>query len=334
MNSPVELIVAADQVGTRADVLLTEYLQEQIDSDGMLEGIELVPTRSKVGRWIEEGCLKLNGKELKKASHKVRLGESLELRIPLPQKLELRPDPEVKFGIEYEDEDVIVLNKPPGLVVHPAAGHQEGTLVHGLLHHLGESIRGVGSALRPGIVHRLDADTSGLMVVAKNDFAHQSLLKQFLPPRQVSRSYLALCVAVPASGKAQSSGTISAPIGRHSKDRKKMAVVENGKEAVTHWQLKEAFEQAALLELKLETGRTHQIRVHLQAQRAAIIGDPVYGPGEKAVPSKLRGAIKRFGRQALHAYRLSFLSPRGEERFEFEVEVPEDMAELIRVFRG
>ncbi len=333
MNPPQQFIVAPEHVGQRIDVLLTQFLQQQIDSDGVLLGVELVPTRAKVGRWIEEGCLQLNGKELKKASHKARLGEEFVLHIPQPEKLELEPDPNVQFEVVYEDQDMIVLDKPPGLVVHPAAGHTEGTLVHGLLHHLGESIRSVGSAQRPGIVHRLDRDTSGLMLVAKNDFSHQALLQQFLPPRSVSRGYLALCQAVPYSGKGEEGGTIDAPIGRHSRDRKKMAVVENGKEAVTHWRLREAFLHAALLELRLETGRTHQIRVHLQSQRAAILGDPVYGPGEKTIPAKLRGALKRLGRQALHAYYLSFLSPRTGEKMEFQSELPEDIAEVLRIFR-
>ncbi len=334
MNSlNLQFVAGPDNVGERLDVALTKFLQDHCDDEGLLPEADVVPTRSKVGRWIEDGHVQLRDAPLTKPSHKVRVDEVFELSLPRTEKLSLDADSDVPLSIVYEDSDLLVIDKAPGLVVHPSAGHQSGTLVHGLVHHLGESIRSVGDALRPGIVHRLDQNTSGLMLVAKNDFSHQALTKQFLPPRSVSRNYLALCVAVPKSGRREEAGSISAPIGMHAKDRKRMAVIEGGKEAVTHWSVKERFAQAVLLEIQLETGRTHQIRVHLQHELAAILGDPVYGPGERSVPAKLRGAIKTLGRQALHASELSFLSPRTGEQMVFRSELPEDIAELVRVFR-
>ena len=230
-----------------------------------------------------------------------------------------------RAAVIYEDADIIVINKPKGMVVHPAPGNMTGTLVSALLYHCGGSLSGIGGVQRPGIVHRIDKDTSGLLVVAKNDVAHRSLSEQ-IALHTAYRRYMALCVGSPK----EETGTVDAPIGRHPVDRKRMAIVTGGREAVTHFTVKERFHGISLIECKLETGRTHQIRVHMSSIGHPVLGDTVYG-GDKCRASKLHS--KYISGQALHAYRLELDHPRTGERMSFEAPLPENMAHLIEIFR-
>lgn len=336
-----EFEVSATDEGERLDLVLTQYLQALAQAgDGSLPEVDLAPTRSKTSRWISDGYVRVGGELLTKPSYKVAVGDYVVVSVPPARSLVLEADPSIAIDVLYEDEDVLVLNKQAGVSVHPGAGQDSGTLVNGLLAYLGEDMRTVGDALRPGIVHRLDKDTSGAMIVAKHDRAHLALAKQFLPPRAVSRTYLALVPRVPkvkgqvGQSRASSKGVISAPIARHPHDRKKMAVVEGGKEATTHYEVVEELHGAYLLELTLETGRTHQIRVHLQHANAPIIGDLIYGPGESSYSAALRPAVLRLGRQALHASCVEFLHPVSGEGVKVQAPLPEDVTELIEVFRN
>lgn len=266
---------------------------------------EFTWTRSALQNWMEEGRVTADGKVLSK-SDKLRGGETLEVEIPDPEPLSLEPE-DIPLDIVYEDEDLLVVNKPKGMVVHPAPGHATGTLVHALLYHCGDSLSGVNGVLRPGIVHRIDRDTSGLLLVAKNDTAHQSLSAQ-IAAHTFTREYRAV-----AMGQfAQLEGTISAPIGRHPTDRKKMCVTEkNSKPAVTHYQVLTQYQKAAYLRLTLETGRTHQIRVHLAHIGHPVLGDSVYG---KAYPG--------IDGQCLHAAKVGFVHPTTGAYMEFESPLP------------
>ncbi|MDA8139926.1 MAG: RluA family pseudouridine synthase, partial [Desulfobacteraceae bacterium] len=236
--------------------------------------------------------------------------------------------------ILYEDRDLIVVNKPPGLVVHPAAGHACGTLVNGLLHHCPDLV-GIGGERRPGIVHRLDKDTSGVMVVAKNNQAHQGLSQSF-KDRRIQKIYLAIVMGCPD----QAGGTIDLPVGRHPMDRKKMSVNSpRGRIAVTNWQVREQFPGAALLALELKTGRTHQIRVHCQSMGHPIVGDPIYGSKRglqhlDRAHSEVYAVLKQAQRQMLHAARLGFVHPVSGQFMTFEAALPQDMALLIEALRG
>lgn len=306
-----------------------------------------VYSRSQVSRWIAEGYVSVNSQIVTKPSFHPSVGEVISGSIPKPKAITIQPDQTMTLDIVYEDYDILVINKPAGLVVHPGAGQQERTLVHGLVFHLGDQLQKIGDRLRPGIVHRLDKGTSGLMVVAKNEVSYQGLLKQFVPPRRICRTYLAFVGALPTrkglderqlhghSYKTQeTAGVIDLPIGRHRVLRTKMAVVEQGgRNAQTRWKLLEIFSKAFLLELSLETGRTHQIRVHLQAVGASIIGDALYGYSLKNFPPELSVKIKHFGRQALHAAKLSFIHPVNQKEMHFEAKLPADMVELIEMFR-
>jgi 23S rRNA pseudouridine1911/1915/1917 synthase len=265
---------------------------------------------------------------------------SVEVSLPPPLPLIIAPDETVRFGVLLEDEHILVIDKPAGLVVHPGAGQAAGTLVNGLLYYLGSELRQVGDALRPGIVHRLDKDTSGVMVVAKTDAAYQGLVRQFLPPRSISRRYLALVSALPKTslvyGKNEGEelcGSIESAIGRDRKDRKKMTVLSSGgKQASTEWRIREALAHGFLLEVLIHTGRTHQIRVHLEQAAAPIVGDPIYGRGKKALPLHLAEEVQKFGRQALHAEKLSFLHPVCGGELSVESPLPEDMSRLVSLF--
>ena len=265
-------------------------------------------TRSAAARLLEEGRVTCAGKPLAK-NYKLRGGETVEVSLPDPEPVDVAPQ-DIPLDVVYEDSDVIVVNKPKGLVVHPAPGHPDGTLVNALLHHCGDSLSGIGGELRPGIVHRIDRDTSGLIIAAKNDFAHQKLAAQ-LQDHTLARIYH--CIVT--GNLREDSGTVNAPIGRHPVDRKKMAVVAHGRPAVTHWTVLERFPGFTYVECRLETGRTHQIRVHMAHIGHPILGDTVYG-NKKPVPG-LQG-------QCLHAVGLRFLHPRTGEMVELSCGLPEE----------
>lgn len=269
-------------------------------------------------------------------AYHVNAGDTITIDVPPAAPAEPEGE-DIALDIVFEDEDIIVINKPKGLVVHPAAGHETGTLVNALIAHCGASLSGIGGVRRPGIVHRLDKDTTGLMVVAKNDAAHQSLTAQFADhgrTNEMRRGYMAFAWGVPNRPR----GTIEAPIDRHPHAREKMAVREGGREAVTHWTVLEEFPDrmgrpvATLLECQLETGRTHQIRVHLAHIQHPLMGDGVYGPHFKTKASSLgplsKAALEALDRQALHAYLLALEHPRTGEILEWTADLPTDLAVL------
>ena len=271
-------------------------------------------TRSAAARLCEEGRVCSAGRPLAK-NHRLTGAETVSVALPDPAPIEAAPE-DIPLDVVYEDGDVIVVNKPKGLVVHPAPGHPDGTLVNALLHHCGDSLSGIGGALRPGIVHRIDRDTSGLLIAAKNDFAHQRLSAQ-LQDHTLSRIYR--CIV--AGNLREDAGTVDAPIGRCPADRKKMAVVPSGRPAVTHWAVLERLPGYTYVECRLETGRTHQIRVHMASIGHPILGDTVYG-NKKPVPG-LQG-------QCLHAVGLRFLHPRTGEAVELWCELPEEFQAQLR----
>jgi len=286
-----EFFVTAEESGVRIDALLTQY------------GL----TRSAAQRLIAKEQVTREGKAIKK-SEIVELGDTYRVVMEEPAPVELLPE-DIPLEVMYEDEDVIVLNKPKGMVVHPAPGHPNGTLVNALMHHCGSSLSGIGGQLRPGIVHRLDMDTSGLIIAAKNDFAHQSLSAQ-LADRSLSRVY----EAVVRGSFREDSGTVDAPIGRHPADRKRMAVTErNSRHAVTHWEVIARYEGWSHIRCILQTGRTHQIRVHMAHLGHPLLGDTLYG-GK---------ADKGQSTQCLHARRLKFVHPRTGESIALESPLPE-----------
>jgi len=275
-------------------------------------------TRSAAQRLIESGLVTVDGRTVLKSS-KLSGGETVEVMRPEPEPAVACPQ-NIPLDVVFEDEDVIVVNKPAGLVVHPAPGHPDGTLVNALLYHCGGSLSGVGGALRPGIVHRIDRDTSGLMIAAKNDAAHQLLAAQ-LQDHTLSRTYEAIVVG----GMREDSGTVNAPIGRHPTDRKKMAVIERGgRPAVTHWTVLERFPGYTHIGCRLETGRTHQIRVHMAYIGHPVYGDPVYGAGKPGLTG-----------QCLHAAGLRFIHPRNGEAIELSCPLDgEFLAVLQKLRRG
>ena len=273
------LTVAPEEETLRLDVLLSRRV----------EGL----TRSAAQRLLEEGKVSLQGRPLKK-NHRLRAGEELELCLPDPVPTDARPQ-DIPLDIVYEDADVAVVNKPRGMVVHPAPGNPDGTLVNALLAHCGQSLSGVGGAIRPGIVHRIDKDTSGLLIIAKNDRAHLALSAQ-LKDHTLSRVYEAVAIG----SLKEDRGTVDAPIGRSLRDRKRMAVVPDGRRAVTHYQVLARYPGYTHLRCQLETGRTHQIRVHMAYLGHPLAGDPVYGP---------QNDPERLGGQCLHARELTFVHP-------------------------
>ncbi|NLY29661.1 MAG: RluA family pseudouridine synthase [Firmicutes bacterium] len=298
----LRLVVEENEASSRLDRYLTEKIEGR--------------SRSYLRKLIDQGLVLVNGRQVK-AGYLLTAGDDVRVEIPPPQPLEVVPE-SIPLDILYEDKDIIVINKPPGMVVHPAAGNYQGTLVNALLAHC-RDLSGIGGMLRPGIVHRLDKDTSGVLVAVKNDYAHKSLAAQ-LKRRTVERWYLAL-----AKGNfREDQGVIDAPIGRHPVKRKQMAVVEKGRPARTWYYVRERFDQHTLVECRLETGRTHQIRVHLAHIHHPLVGDQVYG-----------GRQNHLGmtRQALHAYHLGFRHPRTGESLAFSVPVPYDMAEVIDKLR-
>lgn len=303
--------------------------------DAYLAGASPEITRSMFQKMIEDGCVTVGGSP-EKASYKVRAGDVIAYSIPAVKPAHAQPE-EIPLDIVYEDEDLIVIDKPKGMVVHPAPGSREGTLVNALLAHC-KGLASVGGVERPGIVHRLDKDTSGVMVVAKNDAAYHSLQKQ-IQARTAERRYLAIVWGDPKWNDA----VVDAPIGRHPVDRKKMAVVESSahrsRAAVTELHVQERFGTMALLEARLQTGRTHQVRVHCAYAKHPVVGDPVYSGNRRlesggrefiGVVNRLIGELRG---QALHAYRLSFDHPRTGERMEFTAPVPGDMDALVEFLR-
>ena len=285
--------LAADRAGERADAFLARTLP----------GL----TRSAAQRLLEQGAVTLNGAPARKNA-RLSPGDALEVALSAPEPVDVLPQ-SIPLDVVYEDGDVIVVNKPVGLVVHPAPGHPDGTLVNALLYHCGSSLSGINGQLRPGIVHRIDRDTSGLIIAAKNDRAHLALASQ-LQDHSLARTYEAVAVG----GLREDNGTVNAPIGRHPADRKKMAVDrKSGREAVTHWSVLARYPGYTHLECRLETGRTHQIRVHLASIGHPLLGDTVYG-AKKPVPG-LAG-------QCLHARRLRFVHPSTGLPVELECPLP------------
>ena len=275
-------------------------------------------SRSAAQKLIEEGCVKRNGKPGRK-NDKLNLGDAIEYEIPEPKEVDIVPT-EMALDIVYEDEDVLVINKPKGLVVHPAAGHQDDTLVNGLLYAMGDDLSGINGELRPGIVHRIDKDTSGLLAVAKNDFAHNMLASQ-LKDHTMARSYEAIVVG----SFREDSGTVDAPIGRHPSDRKKMCVIErNSKPAVTHWEVVERFRGYTHIRCRLETGRTHQIRVHMAHIGHPLLGDTVYGHKKPELGQDS---------QCLHAFSLCFRHPRDGRPVMVFAPLPKYFEEVLEKLR-
>ena len=295
------LTLTADREGERADALLARLVPDL--------------TRSAAQKLLERGAVTLNGGPARK-NDRPAPGDMLEVVLPDPEPIDVRPQ-NIPLDVVYEDGDVIVVNKPVGLVVHPAPGHPDGTLVNALLYHCGTSLSGINGELRPGIVHRIDRDTSGLIIAAKNDRAHLALAAQ-LQDHSLARTYEAVAVG----GFKDDCGTVNAPIGRHPTDRKKMAIErKNGREAITHWTVLARYPGYTHVECRLETGRTHQIRVHLSSIGHPLLGDTVYG-AKKPVPG-LAG-------QCLHARRLQFVHPATGETVELECPLPDWFQEILR----
>ena len=294
-----ELTAATEHAGVRLDAFLS--------ADGAL-------TRSQAARLIAEGRVRVNGKPAAKSA-RLSGGETITVDVPQLRETALPPQ-DIPLDVVYEDDDVIVVNKPTGLVVHPAPGHPDGTLVNALLHHCGDSLSGIGGEKRPGIVHRIDRDTSGLIIAAKNDAAHLALSAQ-LKDHSLSRTYECLVTG----NMKQDSGTVDAPIGRSSADRKKMAVVPTGRRAVTHWEVVARYPGVTHLRCRLETGRTHQIRVHMAYIGHPILGDTVYG-AKKPVPG-LTG-------QCLHATGLRFIHPRTGDPVELHCPLPPEFTAMLQ----
>ena len=286
---------------------------------------DALPTlsRERLKALIRAGALESGGASLRDPATKVKGGEAFTLTVPDPEPAHNEPQ-DIPLVIPFEDEHLLIVDKPAGLVVHPAAGNREGTLVNALLHHCAGRLSGIGGVARPGIVHRIDKDTSGLLVVAKTDVAHEGLAKQFAA-HSIDRRYLAIVNGVPKAAE----GTVDAPLARSTHDRKKIAIVEGkrGKRAVTHWKRLKVLKDSALVECRLETGRTHQARVHMASIGHPLLGDPVYGRG-KSVHRQLLNQLD-FKRQALHAAGLEFTHPVTKVRLSFESALPSDMQELF-----
>jgi len=286
---------------------------------------DAIPTlsRERLKALIRSGAVEVEGKLLRDPALRVRGEEALHVAVPEPTPAHNEAQ-DIPLTIVFEDEHLLVVDKPAGLVVHPAAGNLDGTLVNALLHHCGGSLSGIGGVARPGIVHRIDKDTSGLLVVAKSDVAHEGLAKQFAA-HSIDRRYLAIVNAVPMAKE----GTVDAPLARSAVNRKKIAIVEGkrGKRAVTHWKRLSILRDAALVECRLETGRTHQVRVHMASIGHPLVGDPVYGRSGKTHVKILNRL--QFHRQALHAAELGFTHPVTKRRLSFSSPVPSDMQELF-----
>jgi 23S rRNA pseudouridine1911/1915/1917 synthase len=307
--SEVEIALDASHAGWRLDRALAATVPSL--------------SRERLKVLTKSGALTRDGKAVRDPATKVKGDERFTLAIPAPEPAHNEPQ-EIPLPIVYEDEHLLVVDKPAGLVVHPAAGNRDGTLVNALLHHCGGSLSGIGGVARPGIVHRIDKDTSGLLVIAKHDKAHEGLAKQFAD-HSIDRRYLAIVSGVPRAAE----GSVDAPLARSPQNRKKIAIVSagKGKRAVTHWKRLELLNDAALVECRLETGRTHQVRVHMASIGHPLVGDPVYGRG-KTAHRKLLNQLD-FKRQALHAAHLGFIHPVTKGRLSFDSALPSDMQELF-----
>ena len=293
--------IGVENAGERIDKFLSGELSEL--------------SRSYIQKLLKEGMVTLGGKALK-ANYRLREKDEIEIKIPPAMEPDILPE-NIPLDILYEDSDVLVVNKPKGMVVHPGAGHYSGTLVNALLYHCGDSLSGINGVMRPGIVHRIDRDTTGSLLVCKNDLAHRSIAEQ-LKVHSITRKYRAIVYG----NLKEDEGTIDAPIGRHPVERKKMAInYKNGKEAVTHYRVLERFRNYTYIECQLETGRTHQIRVHLSSLHHPLLGDEVYGPKEN--PVHLEG-------QTLHAMVLGFDHPSTGEYIEFSAPLPEYFEKLLK----
>jgi 23S rRNA pseudouridine1911/1915/1917 synthase len=306
--------VCQEDSGSRLDVYLSRT------------GLGL--SRNQIQRLLEHNHIRVNG-ELKKASYRLLQGEQIAMSLPLPATAEIEPEP-LSLDILFEDEALIAVNKPPGLVVHPGAGNRQGTLVHGLLHHC-DRLAGLGGPFRPGIVHRLDKDTSGVLIAAKSDHAFRHLTNQF-QEHQIHKEYSAL-----VHGRlGQLSGDIAAPIYRHPKNRKKMAIVRSGREAATSWWLELRFAEVSLVKVVIKTGRTHQIRVHFAHIHHPVVGDGTYG-GKRRIRtvqnSLLRARLSKVKRQMLHARRLVLKHPCSSEMLDLSAPLPDDFASVLRFLK-
>ena len=299
-----EYIVPEEFSGVRIDKFLSESCPLQ--------------SRSFLQKLLKSELVDVNGRTVK-SSYKVSAGETVSFEVPEAVEAEITAQ-EMPLDILYEDQDVILINKPKGMVVHPAAGHYEGTLVNGLMHHCRDQLSGINGVMRPGIVHRIDMDTTGVIIACKNDLAHNSIAEQ-LKVHSITRKYY----AVVFGNLPDDEGTVEAPIGRHPTDRKKMSVIsKNGKDAVTHYRVLERFRGYTYVECRLETGRTHQIRVHMASIGHPLLGDQVYGPAKQ--PFRLNG-------QTLHAGVLGFVHPRTGEYMEFSAPLPDYFEELLTKLR-
>ena len=283
--------------------------------DAYLANLDETHSRSFYSKLIKEGQLSVNSKVVTKPSFVLSEGDVVEIDIPEPKPLEVEAE-DIPLDILYEDDDVIIVNKPKGMVVHPADGHANGTLVNALLFHCRDSLSGINGILRPGIVHRIDMNTTGSLIVCKNDIAHNKIAEQ-IKVHSINRIYLGIV----HGNLKEDSGTINAPIARSKTDRKKMAIVEGGKEAITHYRVLERLNGYTFCEFKLETGRTHQIRVHMASLHHPLLGDEVYGP--KKCP------IKGLEGQTLHAWKIGFIHPTSGEYMEFEAPIPEYFQKLL-----
>ncbi len=301
----MEYIITQEQVNTRIDRFLSD-----INPD---------ISRSYIQKLLLDGNILVNGNSAK-SNYKLRLGDSICMTIPEPEEIDILPE-DIPLDIVFEDSDILIVNKPKGMVVHPAAGHYTGTLVNAIMYHCKDQLSSINGVLRPGIVHRIDMDTTGLLVVCKNDLAHQSLAEQ-LKEHSITRKYMAIVY----DNILEDEGTVNKPIGRHPIDRKKQAIdVKNGREAITHYRVLERLNgKYTLVECQLETGRTHQIRVHMASIHHPLLGDQVYGPDKN--PFHLHG-------QTLHAGVLGFIHPRTKEYVEFHSDLPEYFQSLLERLR-
>lgn len=305
MTDTLNFSVGEEQAGQRIDKVIAGFAADL--------------SRSFIQNLITMQRVSVNGNAVSK-SYKTACGDYIRVDLPEPVPLDVVPE-DIPLDIRFEDDAVLVVNKPRGMVVHPAPGHYSGTLVNALLYHCGESLSGINGVMRPGIVHRIDMDTSGLLMVAKNDAAHAALAAQ-IQDHSFVREYYAV-----AHGRfKESSGTVNAPIGRHPQQRKKMAVtMQNSKPAVTHYQVLEQFDQFAFLRLRLETGRTHQIRVHMAYLGHPLAGDPVYGP---------KNGVKQLNGQCLHAGLLGFVHPVTNSYMEITSELPDYFVDFLKKLGG